>query len=338
MAGKTNQPKENLMKISNETKVGLLSIAGLTILIIGFNYLKGKDVFNRTKKVYAVFSKLGSLAKSNEVKINGYVVGTVYAFEPTNKNVDSIKVTISITADVDIPANSIAYISAGLLGTSSITIEKQASTTNLKDGDYLKTREDPGIFGDLPSQAGSTLANVRTSLDSLKVVFSNLNKVLDGNTKGNLQQAIANMAIATSSLNKLLDPEHSMLASTLRNTNAISENLRKNNDSITMVISNAKRFSENLSQLNLQKTMDTLQSAISQLKATIHKLSSNEGTLGALINDKKLYIKLNDVLLSAEILMDDLRAHPKRYVNFSVFGKKDKGGALTSPSKKDTLP
>jgi len=338
LAGKTNQSKENLMKISNETKVGLLSIAGLTILIIGFNYLKGKDVFNRTKKVYAVFSKLGSLSKSNEVKINGYVVGTVYAFEPTNKNVDSIKVTISITADVDIPANSIAYISAGLLGTSSITIEKQASTTNLKDGDYLKTREDPGIFGDLPSQAGSTLANVRTSLDSLKVVFSNLNKVLDGNTKGNLQQAIANMAIATSSLNKLLDPEHSMLASTLRNTNAISENLRKNNDSITMVITNAKRFSENLSQLNLQKTMDTLQSAISQLKATIHKLSSNEGTLGALINDKKLYIKLNDVLLSAEILMDDLRAHPKRYVNFSVFGKKDKGGVLTSPSKKDTLP
>ena len=338
MAGKTNQPKENLMKISNETKVGLLSIVALTALILGFNYLKGKDVFNRTTKVYAVFSKLGSLAKSNEVKINGYTIGTVYAFEPTNKNVDSIKVTISITADVNIPANSVAYISAGLLGSSNITIEKHDTTVYLKDGDYLQTREDPGIFGDLPSQAGSTLANVRTSLDSLKVVFGNLNKLLDGNTKGNLQQAIANMALATGSLNKLLDPEHSMLASTLRNTNAITENLKKNNDSITAVISNAKQFSEQLSHLNMQQTMDTLQSAISQLKATIHKLSSNEGTLGALINDKKLYNKLNDVLLSAEILMDDLRQHPKRYVNFSIFGKKDKGGALTSPSKKDTLP
>jgi len=338
LAGKTNQPKENLMKISNETKVGLLSIVALTALILGFNYLKGKDVFNRTTKVYAVFSKLGSLAKSNEVKINGYTIGTVYAFEPTNKNVDSIKVTISITADVNIPANSVAYISAGLLGSSNITIEKHDTTVSLKDGDYLQTREDPGIFGDLPSQAGSTLANVRTSLDSLKVVFGNLNKLLDGNTKGNLQQAIANMALATSSLNKLLDPEHSMLASTLRNTNAITENLKKNNDSITAVISNAKQFSEQLSHLNMHQTMDTLQSAISQLKATIHKLSSNEGTLGALINDKKLYNKLNDVLLSAEILMDDLRQHPKRYVNISIFGKKDKGGALTSPSKKDTLP
>ncbi|TMI68476.1 MAG: MCE family protein [Bacteroidetes bacterium] len=326
------------MKINNETKVGLLTVGALAILIIGFNFLKGKDVFNRTTKIYAVFTKLGSLAKSNEVKINGYTIGTVYAFEPTNKNVDSIKVTISVTQDVLIPDNSIAYISAGLLGTSNITIEKHESNVYLKDGDYMKTREDPGIFGDLPSQAGSTLANVRVSLDSLKVVFSNLNKVLDGNTKGNLQQAIANMAAATSSLTKLLDPEKSTLAITLRNASSVSENLRKNNDSITATINNAKQFSEKLSRLNMEQTMDTLQSAIMDLKKTIAKLSSNQGTLGALINDKKLYNKLNDVLLSAEILMDDLRAHPKRYVNFSVFGKKDKGGALTSPSKKDTIP
>ncbi|HET6996905.1 MAG TPA: MlaD family protein [Chitinophagaceae bacterium] len=326
------------MKINNETKVGLLTVGALAILIIGFNFLKGKDVFNKTTKIYAVFSKLGSLAKSNEVKINGYTIGTVYAFEPTNKNVDSIKVTISITEDVQIPDNSIAYISAGLLGTSAITIEKHESNVFLKDGDFLKTREDPGIFGDLPSQAGSTLANVRVSLDSLKIVFSNLNKLLDGNTKGNLQQAIANLASVTNSLNKLLDPEKSTLAATLRNANSVSENLRKNNDSITATINNAKQFSEKLARLNMQQTMDTLESAISELKRTVAKLSSKDGTLGALINDKKLYNKLNDVLLSAEILMDDLRAHPKRYVNLSIFGKKDKGGALTSPSKKDTLP
>ena len=192
------------------------------------------------------------------------------------------------------------------------------------------------VFLATPSQAGSTLANVRVSLDSLKIVFSNLNKVLDGNTKGNIQQAIANLNSATNSLNKLLDPEKSMLSASLRNVNAITENLKKNNDSITATISNAKQFSEKLSKLNLQHTLDTLESAVSQLKATIAKLSSNEGTLGALIHDKTLYNKLNDVVLSAEILMDDVRTHPKRYLNFLVFGKKDKGGALTSPSKKDT--
>ncbi|MGZ8553970.1 MAG: MlaD family protein, partial [Chitinophagaceae bacterium] len=85
-------------------------------------------------------------------------------------------------------------------------------------------------------------------------------------------------------------------------------------------------------------TLDTLKSDITMLKATVSKIASKDGTLGALINDRQLYNKLNDAILSAEILIDDLRAHPKRYVNLSVFGKKDKGGALTSPSKKDTVP
>jgi len=326
------------MKISNETKVGILSVAALAMLIVGFNYLKGKDVFNRTRKIYAVFSKLGSLAKSNAVKINGYTIGTVYAFEPTNKNVDSIIVTISITQDVNIPANSIAYVSADLLASSSITIEKGNATEFLKDGDYLSTREDPGIFGDLPSQAGSTLSNVRVSLDSLKVVFSNINKLFDENTKGNLKQAIANVTAATNSLSKLVDPQNSDLARAIHNAGSVMENLKKNNDSITATISNAKQFSQKLARVDLQTTLDTLTSAISQLKLTIHKISTNDGTLGALINDKKLYNKLNDAVLSAEILMDDLRNHPKRYVNVSVFGKKDKSAPLTSPSKKDTLP
>jgi phospholipid/cholesterol/gamma-HCH transport system substrate-binding protein len=97
LAGRKQSPGKNiLMKISNETKVGVLTIAALTVLIVGFNFLKGKDLFNRTKKIYAVFGKLGSLGRSNDVKINGYPIGTVYAFGPTDKNVNGIKVTILI--------------------------------------------------------------------------------------------------------------------------------------------------------------------------------------------------------------------------------------------------
>jgi phospholipid/cholesterol/gamma-HCH transport system substrate-binding protein len=128
------------------------------------------------------------------------------------------------------------------------------------------------------------------------------------------------------------------LAKTLSNVSSVTVNLKNNNDSINEIISNTKRFTKNLSQLEIQQTMDTLQAAISQMKGAVNKISSNEGTLGALINDKTLYNKLNDAILSAEILMDDLRVHPKRYVNFSIFGKKDKGGALTSPAIKDTVP
>jgi phospholipid/cholesterol/gamma-HCH transport system substrate-binding protein len=328
------------MKINNETKVGILTIIALGLLIIGFNFLKGKDLFNSTPKIYAVFSKLGSLAKSNEVKINGLTVGTVYEMSEVDKNVSGIKVTISLTRNVNIPSNSVAYITAPLggLGAATIIIEKGDATTFLKDGDVLQTRIDEGLFGGLSAEVAPTLSKIRNSLDSLNRVFGNINMLFDASAKKNLQQTIANMTTATSSLNKMLDPETSALATTLNNVSSITGNLKKNNDSITAIVNNTKQFTQQLSQLDLQQTMDTLQSAVTLLKATVSKMSSSEGTLGALINDRQLYNKLTDAVLSAEILIDDLRAHPKRYVNLSIFGKKDKGGALTSPSKKDTVP
>ncbi|HLG41319.1 MAG TPA: MlaD family protein [Chitinophagaceae bacterium] len=325
------------MKISNETKVGILTVVALTVLILGFNFLKGKDVFNPSKKIYAVFSKLGALEKSNYVKINGLTIGSVSDLEPTDKNVKGIKVTIRLTMDVNIPVNSVAYISAGLLGTANITIDPGDSTVFLKDGEMLKTREDPGIFGDLPSQAGSTLTNVRTSLDSLKIVFTNINRLFDANTKGNLQQIIDNLAATSKSLAKMLD-ENGALATTMRNTSSITDNLKKNNDSITLIISNTRRLTTKLSQLEIQQAVDSFQLVLSKLSMAISKMTSPDGSLGALMNDKKLFNNINELTLSLQILSDDIRVHPKRYFGNLIFNRKDKTGPLTSPSKKDSLP
>ncbi len=308
------------------------------MLLLGFNYLKGKDIFNSSTKIHAIFERLGPLEKSNLVKINGVSVGTVYDIEPTDKDITSVDVTITLNRDINIPDNSVAYISPGLVGSSTIIVEKGDSKNFLKDGDRLNTRIDNGLLGDLSSQVSPTLVKIRGSLDSLNVVFGNINKLFDTNAKNNLQQTIANLNSASNSLNKLLDAQHGPLATSLGNVNVITDNLKKNNDSISAIIGNTKRFTQKLSALDLQQTMDSLQSAISKMKQAVAKISSNEGTLGALINDRTLYNKLHDAILSAEILMDDLRAHPKRYVNISVFGKKDKGGALTSPSLKDTIP
>ena len=327
------------MKINNETKVGLLTIVAIALLVAGFNFLKGKDVFNNTKKIYAVFDKVGSLTKANEVKINGLTIGTVYELEEVDKNVSGIKVTISMTRNVNIPTNSVAYITAPLggLGSATIVVEKGDATSYLKDGDRLETRVDEGLFGGLTAEVAPTLSKVRNSLDSLNRVFGNVNRLFDTDAKKNLQQTIANLNLATNSLNRMLDV-NGPLAKSLNNVDAITGNLKTNNDSITAILSNTRRFTNNLAELNIQQTMDTLQVAISTFKNAMDKLSSNDGTLGALINDRQLYDKLNDAVLSAEILMDDLRTHPKRYVNISVFGKKDKGGALTSPAIKDTVP
>lgn len=326
------------MKISNETKVGVLTISGLTILILGFNFLKGKDIFKKSNKIYAVFSDLGSLSKSNEVKINGYVIGNVYQLDAQNKNVDGIVATISLTKDVNIPEDSKAYISAPLVGSSYLVIEKGKSAKFLKPGDTLATRVDNSIFDDVKAQMNPTLVKVRNSLDTLNMVLGNVNRVIGAENRNNLQQTLANLNKASGALNELIDSKNSPLAKTLNNASELTAELKKNTENINSTISNAKKASEKLAALELQPTIDSLQEAIRVLKSTVAKIASNEGTLGALINDKSLYNKLNDAILSAEILMDDLRAHPKRYVNLSIFGRKDKTGPITSPSKKDSIP
>jgi phospholipid/cholesterol/gamma-HCH transport system substrate-binding protein len=324
------------MKISNELKVGVLAILALALLIIGFNFLKGKDVFSRSHKIYAVFSDLGSLEKSNIVKINGLPIGSVYDLNPKDKDVSGVVVTINLTRNVNIPANSVAYISAGLVGASFIIIEKGDSKNYLAEGDTLMTRIDNGLLGDVKSQVTPTLSKLRDAIDSLKITLKSVNRLLDPSTKNNLQQTILNLHDATASLKTMLDTKNGALAKTLDNTVSITDNLKKNNDSITATISNAKRMTEKFANLNLQQTVDSLQSALTELKQTLAKINNGNGTLGALINDRKMYNKINDALISAETLMDDLRIHPKRYVNLSIFGKKDRSGPLNSPVKKDS--
>ena len=326
------------MKINNETKVGILSITALVLLIVGFNFLKGKDIFNRSKKLYMVFYDLGALSKSNEVKINGYVIGKVYELNAQDENVNGIVATINLTEDVNIPVNSTAFISSPIIGSSYIDIEKGDSRIYLKPGDTLQTRIDVGLLDDVKSQLTPTLTSVRAGIDSVKLLLSNVNSIFTDQAKAKLQQTLANLSMATNSLNKLMDSQNGALAKSLSNVNAITENLKSNNDSINATISNAKRATAKLADLEIQPVIDTLSQTISHLKAVVAKIDSKDGTLGALINDRALYNKLYDAILSAEILMDDLRSNPKRYVNLSVFGKKDKNGPLSSPAKKDTIP
>ncbi|MEO5946671.1 MAG: MlaD family protein [Chitinophagaceae bacterium] len=326
------------MKISNETKVGILTITGLTVLILGFNFLKGKDLFKKSKKIYAVFTDLGSLAKSNEVKINGYVIGSVFSLDAKDKNLNGIVATINLSQDVNIPKNSKAIISSPLVGASFILIQKGDGTDFLAPGDTIQTMIEKGIMDQVTSQLNPTLTKVRTTLDSLNTVFSGVNSLLNAEAKLNIQQTLANFNRASSALNGMLDQRTGALAKTLNNTEALTGKLLTNTDDISATIKNAKLTSEKLAALELKPTIDALNATVNDLKSAVAKISSKEGTLGALINDKTLYNKLNDAILSAEILMDDLRTNPKRYVNISVFGKKDKDGPITSPAIKDSIP
>lgn len=326
------------MSISNETKVGILTLTALALLFIGFNYLKGKDVFQKQFLIHAVFKELGTLEKSNEVKINGLAVGTVYSKKELDKDVSAIVVTINLTRDINIPKNSVAYIASELVGSSFIVIERGNSKELIQPGDTLATRVETGLLGDVKAQLNPTVAKVQDVLEALQASLQNINSTLSPATRSDLQASITNLKTSTAGIATLMDPETGSLGRSLSNVEQITQNLRNNNDRITATLTNAQTASENLSKLNVQASLDSLSLMLTAVRQTLQKLTSPEGSLGALTTDKALYNKLNDAVLSAEILLDDLRTHPKRYVNLSIFGKKDKTGPLTSPSQKGQKP
>lgn len=333
------------MKISNEVKVGILAVAAILILIIGFNFLKGKSVFSKPFVLYARFPDIGSLAKSNLVKINGLSVGTVHDFVPSDREVNSIIVELNVDKTISIPRNSIAIIDGSLLGSPYINIEKGPANVYLKSGDTISTRTDMSLLSNLQAQVAPTLARLNETFDSLKVTIGGLNSVFDPNTKNNLRDLITNLTLSSAQLSKLLDVQTGALAQSMGNINGITSNLAKNNDVINSSLRNIEVTTSRLANTNIEGVVSALRSTISELQGTINRFNTNNGTLGLLMNDRQLYDKLNGVsgrldkvALSAEILFDDIRVHPKRYVNISVFGGKNAGEPITSPAPKDTIP
>ncbi len=326
------------MKISNEIKVGMLALVSIALLIMGIRFLKAQDIFNQTSKIYAIFKSVGELERSNFVKINGLTIGTVHSLEPADENVSAVKVTLSITSKVNIPSNSVAYIEGAVLGASNVVIERGNATTYLKDGEKINTKEEAGLLGTLASEAKPLVSKAKTMADTATLLLNNLNHILNTGTQHNLQLAIVQLAAASTSLNKLLANAAPLLSNSLNNVSAITGNLKNQNQAIEGILSNANTFTGSLKQLQLQHTVDSLNATIADLRSVVNHITNPNGSIGALINDRQLYNKLNDVLLSMEILLDDIRVHPKRYVNISVFGKKNKPGQLTAPAIKDSLP
>jgi phospholipid/cholesterol/gamma-HCH transport system substrate-binding protein len=246
---------------------------------------------------------------------------------------------------VNIPNNSIAYIDGPILGGTFINVAKGTTKTYLKSGDTISTRLDQDIFTDLKAQVTPTITRVNETLDSLKITIGSLNDVFDPNTRNNLRTMINNLTITSAHLQQLMNAQSGALAQSLQNMNSVSGNLARNNDAISSSIRNVEVTTSNLARANIEGTVATLQATIAEFQSTINRLNSSNGSIGLLMNDRQLYDRMNAITermntaaLSAEILLDDIKVHPKRYVNFSLFGGRNKGEPLTSPLIKDSVP
>jgi phospholipid/cholesterol/gamma-HCH transport system substrate-binding protein len=328
------------MKISNESKVGALTAISITVLILGFNFLKGKTLFKTGNYIFAKYADTKGLMVSNPVYVNGFQVGSVIDIENTDYNLHSILVTVKLNESYKIPTNSVASIKDNPLGTPSIVIKLGNATNFLQPQDTIATRSSIGLFDEAMNKLEPVTDQIKVTVQSLDSVLKNINRIFDPNTKNNLQQAIANINTTTASLivsaasiESMLDKQSGAITSSVNNINSVTKNLADHNKEVAATLSNLEKTTNKLAASDINGTIGNLKTAIDNLNVLVKKAASEEGSLGKLINDKTLYNNLNNSLQSANILLDDLRVHPKRYVQFSVFGKKEKSGPLLAPLK-----
>jgi phospholipid/cholesterol/gamma-HCH transport system substrate-binding protein len=324
------------MKISNETKVGVLGVVAITLLILGFNFLKGRNLFSNSSHIFAKYTNVSGLGSSNAVMVNGLQIGTVYEIKPMHKNIDTILVTLNLTKKVDIPVNSVAVIKPSTLGLSTpeIDVTLGDSPRFLKLGDTIITAPSKDLIGGVLKTVDPVLDQLTLVFESLDTVLMKFSSILDPNTKNNLRGVIAGLnndaaqlGAALTRVNGMLD-KTSSLSQTLDNLNTFSANLAKNNDNLSATLSNLKKTSDGLAASDIKGTFQKLDSAANGLKsilASVNGQPGNEGTVQ----------RLNAAIRSLNTLLDDLRVHPKRYINISVFGKKDKSTPLKGPLPED---
>lgn len=328
-----------MLKLSNETKVGILTVLGITLLVLGFNLLKGKSLFSNNKTIYAVYKQVNGLQPSNAVQVNGLVVGNVSELNVKDNDPSRILVTLTITKKVNIPRNSVARISSDLLGTKTVQMDLGNATEYLQSGDTIYASVDGSMTDAIKEQVTPLLKKLEGTLSNIDTVLLAVSSILDTTAKGNLQETMRNLnttmrnfSNTSASLNNMLDPQRGNVQATMNNLASVTGNLKANNEKIGGILDNAKKATDALANGNIDKTLQQLQQTTASLNNTMAKLNTTDGTAGLLLNDKKVYNNLQASLGNLNKLLEDLRVNPKRYVHFSLFGKKDK----TKPLPSDT--
>ena len=314
------------MKITNETKVGVLAAVAIVILVVGYSFLKGNDVFSRENTFYSQYENVDGLAVSKPVLVNGYQIGRVSKLTllPSGQILTEFK----INPEYAIPSNTVARLeSTDLLGGKAIIFELGNKQVYAKDGDTLNAN----IQKNFLEQVEPVQKKAEKIIARLDSVLSSVNNTLSPEFQQNFERSFASISRTlvtlentTKTFDGLVGQESSKIAGILGNLESISANFKTNNAKITSIMNNLNKVTDDVAKANFAKTMNEANKAVADMNVIVANINNGKGSLGQLINDPQMYNNLNSAAGNLDKLMIDLKANPKRYVSFSVFGGKKK--------------
>lgn len=306
------------MNLSREIKTAILIIGCIIIFIFGFNYLKGTSLLSNEKTIHALYDEVEGLVVGANVTIRGLNVGKVKIID-FNNDFSKIKVTFSIRDDLTFSNESVAQLyEAGLIGGKAIAIIPKYDSSNIiKNGDILISEIKPGLTELVNQQIAPLQDKIEGLLTSADSLFAGISNIMNYETQNNLKMTleglastIENVNVLSSNINDILNANEKGLKSTINNLSKVSGNLNKITDS--------------LKQMPLSSIVKNFEDTSLQLKRIIERLNSGEGSAGMILKDNKLYDNLVNSSEALEALLSDLKSHPKKYVHFSIFGRKEK--------------
>lgn len=307
------------MNLSRELKTAFFIIGCILVFIFGFSYLKGSSLLSKEKVVHALYDDVEGLVVGANVTISGMNVGKVRTID-FDENYDKIKVTFTLRDDLVFSNQSVAQLyEAGLIGGKAIAILPQYDSTveAVADHDVLPSEIKPGLTELVNQQIAPLQDKIEGLLTSADSLFAGVSNVMNYETQNNIKVTLEGLAATvnninalSSSVNRILEANEKGFASTLNNLDNATQNLTQLTDS--------------LNQMPLVSTVKNFEATSAQLKKIIDGLESGEGSAGQLLNDKALYDNLVTSAESLDALLTDLKEHPKRYVHFSIFGRKEK--------------
>ncbi|WDF53555.1 MlaD family protein [Mucilaginibacter sp. KACC 22063] len=313
------------MKITNETKIGVLTVVGITILILGYSYLRGNDVFSSSNRFYAIYKSVEGLTVSKPVLVNGFPIGKVskMQLQPDGRTIVEFK----IEHQYNVPVNTLAKLeSTDLLGSKAIVFELGTSKEYAEDKDTLRA----DVQGSLAESLQPVQKKAEQLIAKMDSTLASVNKILNPNFQKNVDRSFMSIANSlqtlegtTKKIDRIVGSQSGHIDGIMTNAQAVSANLKVSSGHLNTITGNFATVSNDLANSRIKETLENANKTVADLQATINKINNGTGSLSLLINDNKMYNNLNDASANLNQLFLDIKAHPSRYVHFSVFGKKD---------------